>query len=1108
VPKSVELATVLLSDLVGSTRLATSVGPARADELRDEFFALLREAIEASGGTEVKNLGDGLMVAFSSASAAVQCAVLTQQLFERRYRHAEQKLHVRIGLGTGESTVQDGDYFGMPTVEAARLCDKAPTDGILASAATRLMAGRCEGVEFESAGAMVLKGIPDPVEVFALTWRPLENESAATRGADRWPLPSVLRSVPTVAYVGRVPERTLVDVARARVRTGERRVLLLSGEPGIGKTRLAAFSAHGAHAEGFCVAWGSCSEELSVAYEPWIAVCEQLVANAPDELLAAHVDRSGGELSRLGRGLGRRVPGLPAPQTSDPETERFLLFSAVTGLLREVCAVVPLYLVLDDFHWADAQSVALMKHLARTVDRGALLVIVTYRDSDLTRDHPLTGALADLRRIDGVERLRLDGLGAGEVAEVMSAAAGHALDSRGVALAGEIAAETGGNPFFVSEILRHLRESGALAFDEETGRWRLDGSKAGGLPESVRDVIDRRVERLGDQAREVLTGGAVIGRSFDLELLARLVDVSESRLLDLLDTAVSASVLIESADRAGRFSFAHALINEALYVALGATRRARMHERVAIALEELCGEDPGERVGELARHWAAATQPAQADKAIEYARRAGMQALERLVPDEAVKWFGQALQLVEAQRDPDPALRCELLIDLGNASREAGGSFRRILLEASRLALENGDIDRLTRAVLANNRGRISSYGSADEQRIELLEAAVDRMAQDQPVIRARVLSLLALELTFDAGFERRRALSDSALELARTGGDDRALGQVLRDRLYTIWAPGTVEERRANVAELLELSERLDDPVLRFWARMGDMDVRSESGDFEGARKALGLCQAIAEQVGHPTLRWSAATQAACLATLSGSPHEVGSSAQLVLALGRGSSQPDALRVAEVVGFFQHWFEARWDEALAIAEPAVQRSALQSFHSSLGVCYLEAGRLDDARKILDEAVERDPARMHRDVFTTSNLAMYAMVATALHNEAAAAVLSEQLAVQTGPVVWNGIITMGALDVYRGMLAGALGRHEEADALLAAGVELNDRIGAIVWAIRARLQWATLLAERGGPGDAERAAQLFTQARAGAETLGTPALLERAEAGIAHVTTA
>ncbi len=161
--ESVELATIWLVDLVGSTRLATSVGPARADELRDEFFALLREVIEPSGGKEFKNTGDGLFVAFSSASAAVKCAVLTQQFFERRYRSAEQQLHVRIGLGTGESTIKEGDYFGMPSIEAARLCDQAPTDGILVSPATKMLAGRLDGARFESVGELELKGIPEPV---------------------------------------------------------------------------------------------------------------------------------------------------------------------------------------------------------------------------------------------------------------------------------------------------------------------------------------------------------------------------------------------------------------------------------------------------------------------------------------------------------------------------------------------------------------------------------------------------------------------------------------------------------------------------------------------------------------------------------------------------------------------------------------------------------------------------------------------------------------------------------------------------------------------------------------------------------------------------------
>src|ERR1700730_8911020 len=314
VAESVELATILLTDLVGSTRLANSVGPVRADELREEHFALLRDAIAAHDGKEVKNTGDGLMVAFSSASAAVKCAVSMQQLFERRYRKPEQGLHVRIGVGAGESTLKDGDYFGMPSIESARLCAQAPTDGILISAAVKMLAGRCDGVEFASAGELELKGIPEPVEAFSVSWAPLREEACTAGG---WPLPAVLRSVPPVSYVGRVDERAAIEEAMVLARDRARQLVLLSGEPGIGKTRLASYAAHRAHAEGFAVCWGACSEELAVPYEPWIEVCSQLVEHTPQELLQNHVERHKGELGRLARNLKRRVEDLPEPQTSD-----------------------------------------------------------------------------------------------------------------------------------------------------------------------------------------------------------------------------------------------------------------------------------------------------------------------------------------------------------------------------------------------------------------------------------------------------------------------------------------------------------------------------------------------------------------------------------------------------------------------------------------------------------------------------------------------------------------------------------------------------------------------------------------------------------------------
>src|SRR5215204_3635034 len=173
---TVQLASILITDLVGSTGLETRVGPAQADELRHEHFSVLRAAMNACDGQEVKNTGDGLMVAFTSPSSAVECGVQMHQLMERRNQGTDDQLHVRVGIAAGEATVEDGDYFGMPSIEAARLCDKASSDGILVSAAAKMLVGRRDGLEFTSIGTLELKGIPEPAEAFDVTWAPLGSE--------------------------------------------------------------------------------------------------------------------------------------------------------------------------------------------------------------------------------------------------------------------------------------------------------------------------------------------------------------------------------------------------------------------------------------------------------------------------------------------------------------------------------------------------------------------------------------------------------------------------------------------------------------------------------------------------------------------------------------------------------------------------------------------------------------------------------------------------------------------------------------------------------------------------------------------------------------------
>lgn len=1094
---STETVTILFTDLVGSTSLASTVGPVAAEELRQEHFGLLRAPLEQAGGREVKNLGDGLMAAFVSASNAVECAVEMQQRLEQRNRRGEQQLSVRIGVALGEAEREGDDYFGLPVVEASRLCAKAVGGQVVCSDLVRVMAERRIAQPFRALGALDLKGVPEPVPAFEVAWEPV---AAATT----IPLPPRLRAVPSLAYVGRERERALLERRFDLAWRRRRRVTLIAGEPGIGKTRLATYAALQAHARGAAVLYGRCDEDLAVPYQPWVEALGDFVDVAPLEELEAHVERHGGELTRLVPGLARRVADVPSPRESDPETERYSLYGAVVGLLAECSNERPLVLVLDDLHWADGQTLSLLKHVAASGAQLGALVIATYRDCDVARGHPLVQAVADLRREEGVERISLEGLEEHDVVAMIEGAAGHELTADGLQLAQAVRRETNGNPFFVAEIMRHLLETGGVVRRED-GRWLVSRSIADlGLPESVREVIGRRVDRLGEATRRVLSIASVMGRDFGFDLLSTVTELGEEALLDLLDEAVEAAVLVESATP-GRFTFAHALVNHTLYEELGTTRRARLHRRVAEAIEELCGDDLGPRLGELARHWAAAASPVDPGKAIHYAGRAGDRALAQLAPDEALRWFGQALELLDGQPTPDAALRCDLLTGLGDARRQTGDpAFRETLLEASRLALDHGDDDRLVRAVLTNNRGTTSGYGRVDRERVAFLEAALARIADGRMAQRARLRSLLALELIFGSDYAHRRALSDEALELARRTGDDRVLAQVLLDRAYAIWGPGSLSEREAGVAELLEVAQRLGDPVTRFWALYNAVDVCMEQADVERARRHVRECRALAEELRQPTLQWAALSHEACLALAIDTLDAAEALAVRALQVGQASGQPDAL-----IAFAAQWGlvlieRARWDECIPPGEKAAQGfPGLPAFHASLGIQYLDAGRPDDARRVIEEARARGLRSVWGTPITTAALALYAETAARLGDRRAAAELYELVAPITETLVWNnGTNTFNAMAYYKGALAAALGRYQEAETRFAEAIEQNLRIGAARWCIRPRLAWGEMLRERACPGDLERAQQLCEQALQGAREFGCPALAERAEAGM------
>ena len=1077
---ALEIVAVLMTDLVGSTAMADRVGPEVAEELRQEHFGLLRGVLERTGGREVKNLGDGLMVVFDGAAQSLACAAQMQQAVEVRNRRAEEQLGVRIGVSVGEATTEEGDYFGEPVIEAARLCAHAEGGQIIVNDLVHRLAGSRDAHSFQSLGDLELKGISEPVQAFELQWEPTPVVGIA--------LPERLRELPATAYVGRVSERRRLAELWGQARAGSLRLALIGGEAGVGKTRLSTHLALGAHGESATVLYGRCDEDLGVPYQPWVQALGHLVDELPQPVLDGHVERFGGDLARLVPALRDRIADLPVARESDPETERYLLYAAVAGLLEGAAGLQPLLLLLDDLHWADSPTLSLLRHVVTASRSIPALLVGTYRDSDLSREHPLTALLADLHREQGVERVKLTGLHSEDVLALMEASAGHELDRDGRALAEEITRETAGNPFFAGEVLRHLTESGAIV-QEQDGRWRLVGNIAElGLPQSVREVIGRRVERLGPEARTALSAAAVIGRDFDLDLLSEVVELSEDRLLDLLEQGVAASLLTESPQRAGRFTFTHALVEHTLYEDLGRARRARLHKRIAIALEEQCGDEPDERLGELAAHWAAAVVSSDNAKALHYARRAAEHALEQLAPAEAARWYRQALELHDQAAGDDRTEHCDLVIGLGEAQRQTGDpEFRQTLLDAAHQAQALEDADLLSRAVLANTRGWFSQAGAVDYGRVHALEAAAEVLADDDPR-RARVLALLADELHFAGEPARCRALAGEAIAIARAAGDPATLVNTLNHASWAIWVPDTLREREPMTDELVEMAQHLDDPRLRLLAAQRQWNIGVEAGDRGRVRAGLETMRAMAARIPDPTLAWTRLHIEVNAALADGDLQAAEQWAIQSFEVGTASGEPDAQLMYGIEIANVRYLQGRYGELVEqIVQLARESAGLAWFRSAAALALIESGREDEAREL---ALAEDFRSLPWDIIWSQSIVAWADACRRLCLTDRAGELYELLTPFSGQLAISGAGVYGSIDWALGALATTLERYEQATAHFAAAAEIEERLGAPLFLARTRAGWARALIARGHPEELEHAQTMLEQSEDTAEHLG------------------
>jgi DNA-binding SARP family transcriptional activator/tetratricopeptide (TPR) repeat protein len=916
-----------------------------------------------------------------------------------------------------------------------------------------------------------------------------EETEAPVAGAEPGWLPQPLRREERLPLVGRDVELSRLDLTWQATRSGQRQLVLVAGEPGIGKSRLTADFARTAHGGEAAVLFGRCDEGMGVPYQPFVEALARYLRRAPQIALG----RLAGELVRLVPEVGERVDGLQPPLRSDPETERYRLFDAVAAWLGAVSETVPVLFVIEDLHWATKPTLLLLSHLLRSDEDLRLLLLVTFRDTPLDMTPDLADLVAELLRQPGVERLRLAGLDEPSVGALMEAQASHDLDDDGWALARIVHGETAGNPFYVREMLLLLAEKGDII--RRDGRWvpglplaKLD------VPDSVRDVVERRLTRLPDRTSETLAVAAVLGERFDLAVLAEASGESENSITEMLRPAVSARLVYET--DAGSYHFTHALVRSALEDALGPTRAVQLHRAAGSAVEAVHAGHLEAHLPELAHHFARA---GDVNKTIEYASRAGDRALVQLAHDEAAAYYRQALEVLDPAGRPDgETQRCELLIALGEAQRRAADSaYRQTLLNAAHLAQQVGDPDALARAALAIYRGFFSFTGLVDAEPVAVLEAALDTTALREDPLRARLLANLAAELHFVGDSARRRALSDESLTIARRFGDPSTLAHVLHARCVAIWEPSTARERLANTEELLGVARRLGDPAVTMFAWVWRALAATEVADLAESDRSVDHVTKLATDLRQPLLLWVASYMRTGRLLLAGRLGDAEHAVSETRQLGVTAGQPDAHLFFGAQRYQLRFEQGRLHELADRLHQVLDERDQPATRAYAALAYCELDRTSDARRVFAPLATR-VGELPVDLLWPEVTSLSAAICHSLRDRLLAERLLELLRPFSDQLVGHGVLWWGSVSHYLGLLASTLERYEEAEARFEAAQRAHDQFAAPTWLARTRLEWARMLLTRREPGDGEHARQLLGQALATARELGLANVERRA----------
>ncbi len=862
-------------------------------------------------------------------------------------------------------------------------------------------------------------------------------------------------------FVGRRRELGEVRARLDDALEGRGSVVLIHGEPGIGKTRLAAEVCRDAHARGAVVAWGRCWDgDGAPAYWPFT----QLARTEPIARAADEVDGARGSLGPL---LGLTDPAAPA----EPQAGRFALFDALTRVLQHATRRSPLVIVFDDLHWSDRPSLLLLKFVARHLGSARLLMVGTFRDTELAAEDRTI--LADVGR-EGL-LIALGGLSPSDLREL-------AGDHTPAHIVARLHATTGGNPFFADEVLRQQRMA-----PREDGVWPV--------PIGVREALRRRLNKLPEPVRSLLTVAAVLGRASDAALLAEVAEQPVEVVLAALETATYAGLLRSLHE--GRFELSHDLVRETLYGDLHAGERARLHARAGLVLDRAQNGDVAAHLAEVARHHLAALPLGDAVRAAELTAEAGRQAARRYAFEPAATQLLRAIEL-RAQHEPiDHRVMAEWLLELADAQinlgevRSGQASCQRAADHAR--ALDAPDL--LARAALLY--GAEIAFGHVDAYHVALLESARAAVGRSDPGLTARLMARLAAAMQPCLTPEVPIALARDAIALARELNEPSTLVEVLAAARAAFRVLDDLDERVAIDAETVHLAEASGNRLLAAQAHRrqvhnllerGDVTLADEHIDaFERASEGAPRAQATFQRLQLRAAREALSGRFDAALALTGEAERA----------FKEASEPVAVPLVVHRFQLQHMmFERAWGRRDAIA------ALLEHRWGALDVLIradltARLGRLEEARALFEQAASRGlPDTLH-----FVGRVLLGEVCLALEDTAHAPRLLELLRPLVGRnVVWGTALAAcdGPAARVVGGLAALVGAWDEAERLFEAASAMCLRLGSPPWLARTRLDWARMLERRGDRVDEERALGLRAQAAATFERLGMELFLERA----------